>query len=107
MAGQIGSPNLTLGGPYLLATVVAVVVGGASLAGGRVDPVATLLGAVFITLLNHVIAAQGYSSGVAMVAQGAVLGLGPAAAHLLRSNERIAMWVRSRRRTPSVSTTPV
>jgi len=106
LAGQIGSPNLTLGSPYLLATVVAVVVGGASLAGGRVDPVATLLGALFITLLDHILAAQGYSSGVAMVAQGAVLGLGLAAVYLLRTNERIAMWVRRRRRTANVPTMP-
>jgi ribose transport system permease protein len=90
VAGQIGSPNLTLGNPYLLATVVAVVVGGAALSGGRVDPVATLGGAVFITILNHVITAEGFSSGVAMVAQGLVLALGLAIVYLVQNRAAIA-----------------
>lgn len=97
LAGQIGSPNLTLGAPYLLATVVAVVVGGAALSGGRVDPLATMLGAVFITLLNHVLAAKGYTSGVSMVAQGAVLGLGLSAIFLLQNKGAVAQWARRRR----------
>jgi ribose transport system permease protein len=75
-AGQVGTPDLTLGDPYLLASIDAVVLGGAVLTGGRVSPIATLLGAVFITVLDYDLRVKGYSSGVRMVVQGAVLALG-------------------------------
>lgn len=74
-AGQIGTPDLTLGDPYLLASVVAVVLGGAVLTGGRVSPVGTLLGAVFIVVLGFDLQVKGYSAGVQEVAQGVVLAL--------------------------------
>ncbi len=41
LAGQISTPDLTLGTPYLLTPIVAVVLGGAALTGGRVRPAAT------------------------------------------------------------------
>jgi ribose transport system permease protein len=84
LAGQIGSPDLTLGDPYLLATVVAVVLGGAVLSGGRVSPVGIALGAIFIAVLNQDLQVRGYSTGVAQIAQGLVLGLGLAFLGYLR-----------------------
>ncbi|WP_375474727.1 ABC transporter permease [uncultured Jatrophihabitans sp.] len=90
LSGQIGSPDLTLGDPYLLSTVVAVVLGGAILSGGRVSPVGIALGAVFISVLNQDLQVRGYSTGVAQIAQGAVLGVGLA----------LLGWVRSRRGAP-------
>ncbi|MDT4945964.1 MAG: ribose transport system permease protein, partial [Pseudonocardiales bacterium] len=64
LSGQVGSPDLTLGDPYLLATVVAVVLGGAVLTGGRVSPAGIALGAVFIAALDQVLTVRGYSTGV-------------------------------------------
>lgn len=76
LAGQITTPDLTLGTPYLLTSIVAVVLGGAAITGGRVRVAATVLGALFIVLLNHVFRVQGFSSGVSLAVQGLVLGVG-------------------------------
>lgn len=75
-AGQIKIPDLSLGEQYLLTSVIAVVLGGAVLTGGRVSPIATLMGAVFITVLDFDLRVEGYSPGVRMIIQGAVLVLG-------------------------------
>jgi len=76
LAGQISTPDLTLGTPYLLTPIVAVVLGGAALTGGRVRPAATALGAVFLMLLEFILRVRGYSSGVALAFQGLVLAGG-------------------------------
>jgi len=83
-AGQVGTPDLSLGQPYLLTSVVAVVLGGAALAGGRVSPVATLLGAVFIAVLDFDLRVRGLSPGGRLIIQGAVLVLGLALIHAIR-----------------------
>lgn len=83
MAGQIASPDMSSGGPYLLSSIVVVVLGGAMLTGGRVSPLGTLLGAVFIILLDHGLAVMGFSSGARMLVQGVVLALGLAGVGLL------------------------
>jgi ribose transport system permease protein len=72
-AGQIGNPDLTLGNPYLLASVVSVVLGGAVLTGGRVSPFGSMFGAVFITVLGFDLQVKGLSAGVQEVVQGAIL----------------------------------
>lgn len=84
-SGQIGIPGLTLGEPYLLTSVVAVVLGGAALVGGRVSPIATLLGAVFITVLTFDLEVAGLSEGGRLIAQGVVLVLGLAFIFVLRN----------------------
>lgn len=76
LSGRIATPDLTLGSPYLLTPIVAVVLGGAAITGGRVRPAATALGAVFLVLLEHILRVRGYSSGVALAFQGLVLGVG-------------------------------
>lgn len=75
-SGEVGTPDLTLGSPYLLLSIVAVVLGGAALTGGRVSPLATMLGAIFIYLLDYDLRVKGLSGGVREVVQGAVLVLG-------------------------------
>ena len=82
-AGQTGTPDLTLGEPYLLTSVVAVVLGGAALTGGRVSPIATLMGAVFITVLDFDLRVHGLSAGARLIAQGAVLVLGLSLIHVI------------------------
>lgn len=76
LAGLLATPDLTLGTPYLLTPIVAVVLGGALLSGGRVRPGATALGALFLMVLDHILRVRGYSSGVAQAFQGLVLGVG-------------------------------
>jgi ribose transport system permease protein len=92
-AGQIGTPDLTLGDPYLLTSVEAVVLGGAVLTGGRVSPVATLLGAVFIVVLDYDLRVQGLSAGWRLVVQGIVLVLGLSLVFVLRNLPRIRRWL--------------
>lgn len=76
LAGQITTPDLTLGDPYLLTTVVAVVLGGASIAGGRVKVAGALFGAVFVIVLDFVFQVRGLPSGLSLAVQGAVLAVG-------------------------------
>lgn len=85
LAGLLGSPDLTLGSSYLLQPIVAVVLGGAALSGGRVSFLATALGAVFITLLDFELKVSGFGSGVSLVVQGLVLAIGLSAIHLART----------------------
>ena len=87
LSGQLGAPDLSLGSPYLLATVVSVVLSGAMLSGGRVDLIGVALGAVFITVLSHDLRVQGYSSGFAQLAQAIVLAGGLAFVYLIRNRK--------------------
>jgi ribose transport system permease protein len=84
LSGQLGSPDLTLGSPYQLASIVPVVLGGAILTGARPDFVTTALGALFISVLDYDLAVQGYSAGVQETIQGLVLALGLAAVYVLQ-----------------------
>ena len=86
-AGQTVTPDLTLGEPYLLTSVVAVVLGGAALSGGRVSPIATLMGGVFIAVLDFDLRVQGLSAGARLVVQGSVLVLGLALVQVVRHRE--------------------
>jgi ribose transport system permease protein len=96
LSGQVGSPDLTLGDPYLLSTVVAVVIGGAVLTGGRVSPAGVALGAVFVVVLDQVLLVRGYSTGAADIAQGVVLALGLALLGLIRGGRISRLFSRSR-----------
>ena len=87
LSGQLGAPDLSLGSPYLLATVVSVVLSGALLSGGRIDLIGVALGAVFITVLSHDLRVQGYSSGFAQLAQAIVLAGGLALVYLIRNRK--------------------
>ncbi len=73
LVGQIGTPSLSLGDVYQLSTIVAVVLGGAALSGGRLHPAATFAGALFLSLINQDVAASGAAAGAQSVIQGAVL----------------------------------
>ena len=95
LSGQLGAPDLSLGTPYLLATVVSVVISGAALSGGRVDLIGVSLGAVFIIVLNHDLRVQGYSSGFAQLVQAIVLGGGLALVYIVRNRSSLLRHVGS------------
>jgi ribose transport system permease protein len=109
LSGQLGAPDLSLGAPYLLATVVAVVLSGATLSGGRVDIIGVALGAIFITVLNHNLRVQGYSSGFAQLVQATVLAGGLAAVFVIKNRADVASWLRRLTKSgrPTVSDVPV
>jgi ribose transport system permease protein len=100
LAGYIGNPDINAGSPYLLSTVAAVVLGGASLAGGRASVVATAAGALFLSQLNQVVLASGSEIWAQYLIQGAVIALGmalrsiPTAALTSRwRSEPAAAWI--------------
>jgi ribose transport system permease protein len=101
LSGLLGSPDLTLGNSYLLVPIVAVVLGGAALSGGRVSFLNTALGALFITLLDFELRVAGYGSGVSLIVQGLVLALGLSAINIARKRAAAASSARSRP-TPQV-----
>lgn len=87
LSGLLTTPDLAIGEPYLLAPIVAVVLGGAVLTGGRVSFIATLLGAVFVSLLNLNLAVAGFTGGMPALVQGLVLALGLTLVFLLRDKK--------------------
>lgn len=82
LAGLLNVPNLNVGQTYLLATVAAVVIGGNSLLGGRASPVATVIGAVFMTQLGQMLIAAGLERSFQYLLQGAIVIVG-ASVHVL------------------------
>jgi ribose transport system permease protein len=73
LVGVLKVPNPTIGEPYLLTTIVAVALGGASLAGGPASMAGTAAGALFIVMLNRLLQLQEVSQGVGQLANGAAL----------------------------------
>lgn len=99
-AGQIQAPDLSLGSPYLLATVAAAVLGGAALSGGRVSVVATMFGAAFLTILDYDLQVKGYSAGVETLAQGVALLIALTLAFSVGRWSGVGRWVRLRKSPP-------
>lgn len=73
LAGLLKSPDYSLGEPYMLATIIAVALGGASLAGGPASLACTAAGCVFVALLRQYLDIEGFSAGVKQLADGIVL----------------------------------
>lgn len=87
LSGLLRTPDLSIGAPYLLAPIVAVVLGGAVLTGGRVSFIATLMGAVFVSLLSLNLQVAGFTGGATALVQGLVLALGLTLVFLLREKK--------------------
>ncbi len=73
LAGIVINPDYTLGTPYQLDTIIAVALGGASLAGGPGSVLCTSCACLFLTLLDQYLAVKGFTAGVNDVANGVVL----------------------------------
>jgi ribose transport system permease protein len=87
-SGEVRTPELTLGEPYLLLSIVAVVLGGVAIGGGRVSPIATMFGAIFIFLLDYDLRVKGLSGGLRELVQGAVLVLGLTLVFVVQNPQR-------------------
>jgi ribose/xylose/arabinose/galactoside ABC-type transport system permease subunit len=75
LAGFLRSPSLTLGVPYLLGPIAAVVIGGASLSGGLANAISTWAAAFFLTLLNQMLRVLGLPTALQFVVFGiAIVG---------------------------------
>lgn len=76
LAAFIRNPTLNVGDPYLLGPIAAVVIGGASLAGGLASATATWAAALFLTQLSQLLRVLGLSSALQFVVFGAAIAGG-------------------------------
>ncbi|GAA2133484.1 ABC transporter permease [Nocardioides bigeumensis] len=73
LAGYSGQSTLAMGDPYLLPTIAAVVLGGAAVAGGRGVFLGTLAGALFIAVVQSVLATMSVDAAWRTVIFGTVI----------------------------------
>jgi ribose transport system permease protein len=73
LAGFIQNPSLDLGDSYLLGPIAAVVIGGASLAGGLASVTSTWVAAFALTLLSQMLRVLGLSTALQYVVFGAAI----------------------------------
>jgi simple sugar transport system permease protein len=94
MTSRLGSGNSNIGFGVEFAVITAVIVGGASLAGGKGSMLGTLLGGLFIVVLSNAMVLLGINSYAQDVANGIVVLL----AVLVRT--QLAGWVGTGKRMP-------
>ena len=88
LAAFLKTPSTSLGVPYLLGPIAAVVIGGASLTGGLASPLSTWAGAFFLAGLNQMMRVMGLSTALQFVVFGLVIVGG-----MLVSGDRIIRGV--------------
>jgi ribose transport system permease protein len=97
LAAFLRTPSVTIGAPYLLGPIAAVVIGGASLTGGLASPLSTWAAAMFLAGLNQMMRVMGLPTAYQFIVFGLVIIGG-----MLVSGDRIIKGVeqvlRERRR---------
>jgi ribose transport system permease protein len=73
LAGVLRNPGVNIGSPYLLGPIAAVVIGGASLAGGLASPMSTFAAAFFLTGLNQMMRSLGLATSLQFLVFGLVI----------------------------------
>jgi ribose transport system permease protein len=101
LAAGVGSADLELGNPYLLASVGAVVLGGNRIAGGMATVVGTVAGAVLLTLLIAAVTVAGLPLEFQNIARGIVITLVLIVANAPDRHTGTG-WLSQFRRRPSV-----
>ena len=101
LAALLRNPGVNIGSPYLLGPIAAVVIGGASLAGGLASPLSTFAAAFFLTGLNQMMRSLGLATSLQFLVFGLVIIGG-----MLISGDRIIKGVEAlfRERRVSVET---
>ena len=81
LAGYVVAPSLSLGTPYLLATITAVVIGGTSFGGGRARLIGAAVAALFLTQLNSLLNSMSAPPSTSLMLQALAIavavGTGP------------------------------
>ncbi|MGS4986005.1 ABC transporter permease [Pseudosulfitobacter sp. RP-4] len=88
MVGYASGATLKMGEPFLLPSIAAVIVGGASITGGRGSYLATVAGALLLVTITTIISAVGLNAGWRTVIYGAVI----LAALLLMREQTKHLW---------------
>ncbi|MFW6092131.1 MAG: ABC transporter permease [Actinomycetota bacterium] len=73
LAAHLSTPGVTIGAPYLLGPIAAVVIGGASLTGGLASPVSTWAAAFFLAGLNQMMRVMGLPTALQYIVFGLVI----------------------------------
>jgi ribose transport system permease protein len=73
LLGFTGTSSLTMGNPYQLLSIAAVVLGGTSILGGNGHLLGTLAGTLLLTLLNAVLVVWNVSAGLQQVLLGLLI----------------------------------
>ena len=103
MTSRLGSGNSNIGFGVEFAVITAVIVGGASLSGGKGSMVGTLLGGLFIGVLNNAMVLIGINSYAQEVANGVVVLLAVLVRMMLaRDAARRRRSVNPSRKTPKI-----
>jgi ribose transport system permease protein len=102
LSGYVGTTYLDIGGPYLFTSIAAVIVGGASILGGRGTYWGTVAGALTLTVLSAMLPLFHLSDAGLKVVYGVVILAG---VWLSTSGGSVITALRARRvRTPSSPT---
>lgn len=97
LAAHLETVSITIGAPYVLGPIAAVVIGGASLTGGLASPLSTWAAAFFLAGLNQLMRVIGLPTALQFVVFGVVILGGMlvsgdriirAVEHLLRERKR-------------------
>lgn len=80
LVGYTQNPSPTLGNPYLFQTVMAVVIGGTSVAGGRGSVLAGAVAALFLTQLSQVLLTFGAGPAAQLLVQACAMAVALAGA---------------------------
>jgi ribose transport system permease protein len=89
LTGYVQNPSPTIGNPYLFQTVMAVVIGGTSLMGGRGSVLATAVAGLFLSQLGQVVLTLGAGAAMQQFVQAVALVLATAGATLLSRRGRL------------------
>ena len=73
LAGYSSAATMTMGNPFLLPSIAAVVIGGARVTGGRGHYLGTFAGALFLSTLETLITVLSLSQGYRDLIQGAII----------------------------------
>lgn len=73
LLGFVGAPTLSMGDPYTIESVAAVVVGGSSILGGSGYFLGTVGGALFLGVLSNDMTAMGMSAGWRTLIEGGII----------------------------------
>ncbi len=97
ISALLRNPGVTIGAPYLLGPIAAVVIGGASLTGGLASPLSTWSAAMFITGLNQMMRVMQLPTALQFVVFGVVIigGMLVSGDRIIKAVERL---LRERRR---------
>jgi ribose transport system permease protein len=95
LVGVVRTPTTDMGTTYQFGSIVAVILGGASLTGGRLHPGATVAGSVFLIIVEQDILAFGLSTGFQNIIDGVII-IGAVVAMVGGGNSLIRRW-RTRR----------